>query len=66
MKPKDIADRKKKKDKNRSFESLVEFMGDSTNEPRGAVIFFSYNHNLSKLMPWYTFHKGALQLLSEA
>ena len=39
VKPKGIAD--KKKDKNRSFESLVELMGGSTNEPRGAVIFFS-------------------------
>lgn len=40
VKPKGIAD-KKKKDKNRSFESLVELTGGSTNEPRGAVIFFS-------------------------
>lgn len=63
VKPKDIAD---KKDKSRSFESLVELMGGFTNETRGAVIFFSYNHNLSELMPWYTFYKGALQPPSEA
>ena len=31
--------KKKKKDRSRSFESIVEFMGDSTNEPRGAVTF---------------------------
>lgn len=45
------------------MESLVEFMGYSTHGRREAGIFFSYKHNLLKLMSWYTnmsFHKMCL------
>lgn len=68
MKSKDTADPPPQKKRQKVGILEIKFANDSTNRTKETGLFFSYNHNLLKLMPQNTntsFTKCALQPLSE-